>query len=299
MEDGPLPCAAGSGTDPTAPLSQVIDSSGMYYDPGRPSDLEAWLVNATFLDSDLARARALRKRLLQLSPGLYGMASSDRPLQMSALPNQRVILVPGQVPQDASVRLGCPDIASDAALLAAVRSANPHAHILYKPHPDVVSGNRSAGPVPPNPRDFDQRVDSANIVACLDAADEVHTMTSLVGFEAVLRGRRVVTYGLPFYAGWGLTEDRHTLARRNRRLSLDELVAGVLLHYPRYVNDLTGEFTTAEWAVERLAATAADASPLRRDVLHRWARTVRAFTAGVWGELRGMRMSPRSQRRRT
>ena len=56
-------------------------------------------------------------------------------------------------------------------------------------------------------------------------------------FEGLLRGKRVVTYGMPFYAGWGLTEDHCRCARRSRRLDLDELVAGCLLIYPRYVYD--------------------------------------------------------------
>jgi capsular polysaccharide export protein len=149
----------------------------------------------------------------------------------------------------------------------------------------VVSGNRAAGAVRPDPAHYDQRVDDASIAACLDAADEVHTMTSLVGFEALLRGKRVVTYGLPFYAGWGLTADRHKLTRRNRRLTLDELVAGVLLRYPRYVSDASGEFTTAEAAVERLAATAAAASFPRHGALFRMVRDARAFLRGILGEL--------------
>jgi len=60
-------------------------------------------------------------------------------------------------------------------------------------------------------------------------------MTSLAGFEGLLRGKRVVTYGIPFYAGWGLTDDRHRSERRTRKLILDELVAGCLLKYPRYM----------------------------------------------------------------
>ena len=39
----------------------------------------------------------------------------------------------------------------------------------------------------------------------LGIVDEVHTLTSLTGFEALLRGIEVHAYGGPFYAGWGLT----------------------------------------------------------------------------------------------
>ena len=55
----------------------------------------------------------------------------------------------------------------------------------------------------------------------------------------------MVTYGLPFYAAWGLTTDHLECPRRQRRLTLEELVCGALMKYPRYLNPATGEFTTA------------------------------------------------------
>jgi capsular polysaccharide export protein len=118
-----------------------------------------------------------------------------------------------------------------------VRAARPDAFGVYKPHPDVEAGLR------PGAIDASQALELADAVAVkssiahlLDQADEVHTLTSLAGFEALLRGRLVATYGLPFYAGWGLTEDTQACPRRSRRLKLDELVAGTLLLYPRYVH---------------------------------------------------------------
>jgi capsular polysaccharide export protein len=77
-------------------------------------------------------------------------------------------------------------------------------------------------------------------------------MTSLAGFEGLLRGRRVVTYGMPFYAGWGLTADQYRSERRSRRLNLDELVAGCLLKYPRYLYG-SGKFATPEIILRQLA----------------------------------------------
>jgi len=79
-------------------------------------------------------------------------------------------------------------------------------------------------------------------------------MTSTAGFEALIRQVPVVTYGLPFYAGWGLTTDRMEFTRRKRTLTLDELVCGALVKYPRYLNPATGEFTTA-LKVTRLLTT--------------------------------------------
>ncbi len=98
----------------------------------------------------------------------------------------------------------------------------------------------------------DAVLEDASITDCLDIADTVHTMTSLVGFEALLRKKTVYCYGLPFYAGWGLTKDRHPLARRTRLRNLDELVAATYILYPRYINWQTGAFTTPEFIVEQL-----------------------------------------------
>jgi capsular polysaccharide export protein len=86
----------------------------------------------------------------------------------------------------------------------------------------------------------------------LSAVDEVHTLTSLAGFEALLRGKSVTCYGRPFYAGWGLTEDQVPIARRTGRVTLYELVAGALILYPTYVSRTTGTFTTPERALDEL-----------------------------------------------
>jgi capsular polysaccharide export protein len=84
--------------------------------------------------------------------------------------------------------------------------------------------------------------------------DEVHVLTSLAGFEALLRGVRVVVWGCPFYMGWGLTEDRESLPRRTRRLGIDELVAAALIVYPTYVSQNSGRFATVERALDELLA---------------------------------------------
>jgi capsular polysaccharide export protein len=98
----------------------------------------------------------------------------------------------------------------------------------------------------------------ADLLSLVDIADEVHTPSSLAGFDALLRGKAVFTYGLPFYAGWGLTHDALApLLWRHRTLTLDMLSAGVLLRYPLYWGWRTCLFTTPEAVVEQLAPQAA------------------------------------------
>jgi capsular polysaccharide export protein len=162
-------------------------------------------------------------------------------------------LVPGQVEDDLSVRLGGGAIRGNLELLRRVRADNPDAFILYKPHPDVEAGHR-VGAVPDAlaRRFADVVIRGVSTASLLDGIDELHTLTSLAGFEALLRRRQVVVYGRPFYAGWGLTRDI-AMPPRGRKLSLEELVAAVLILYPRYLDPATRLPCGPELVVERLA----------------------------------------------
>jgi capsular polysaccharide export protein len=103
----------------------------------------------------------------------------------------------------------------------------------------------------------DQVVSRAPLTGLLGQVDAVHTLTSLSGFEALLRGVPVVTWGQPFYAGWGLTEDRNPPPRRGRRLELDALVAAALILFPRQVDPVTELPCPPEVILERLGDPAA------------------------------------------
>jgi capsular polysaccharide export protein len=128
--------------------------------------------------------------------------------------------------------------------------------------------------------------EDAALAACLDVADEVHTMTSLVGFEGLLRGKRVVVHGQPFYAGWGLTESHNPHPRRTRTLTLDALCAGTLLRYPRYLNRTSGRFTTPEIVIDQLCVernSAGSERSIRISWSRRQARKLVQIVRGVRG----------------
>jgi len=251
MEDG-FVRSVGLGSDLVEPASLVVDRQGIYYDPSRPSELESILQTATFSRAELGRAARLREHIVATRISKYNVGG-DRAIAVPA--GRRVVLVPGQVEDDASIVLGCKDVRTNLGLLAAAREAAPGAFIIFKPHPDVLSGNRTGAVSPTEARALCDHVEEdATLATCLDVADEVHTMTSLVGFEGLLRGKRVVVHGQPFYAGWGLTEDHNPHPRRTRTLTLDELCAGTLLRYPRYLNRATGRFTTPEVVIDQLRA---------------------------------------------
>ncbi|MBP5788690.1 MAG: capsular polysaccharide biosynthesis protein [Neisseriaceae bacterium] len=245
MEDGFLR-SVGLGSNLVAPLSLAFDDAGIYFDPNRPSRLENILQNHKFNNKNQQGTQVLIELLQKNKISKYNIQGAE------IAPNaagKRVLLVPGQVEDDMSVQLGSPKIRTNLDLLKTVRETNPNAYIIYKPHPDVLSGNR-IGHIPPDEcqKYADEIATNADIFSCIEAADEVHTMTSLTGFEALIRHKTVHCYGMPFYAGWGLTIDEVACERRNRRLELWQLVWATLIAYPAYIHPHTHRFITAETA---------------------------------------------------
>ncbi|MBE0501921.1 MAG: capsular polysaccharide biosynthesis protein [Desulfuromonadales bacterium] len=284
MEDGFLR-SVGLGSNLLRPLSLVLDSCGIYFDPTRPSDLENILRNTVFSEELIRRAVSLRQRIVCERFSKYNVGA-DLPVTTRAKAGQSVLLVPGQVEDDASIRLGCVDICTDLGLLAEVRRQNPEAYIIYKPHPDVLAGNRTGSDSLQEVKLYcDQVVTDRSMPACLDVADEVHTLTSLAGFEALLHDKKVVCYGLPFYAGWGLTQDWHSLPRRGRLLSIDELVAGALILYPFYIDWECGEIIPVELALDQLSRdkdSCGGSVKVESGLIGQWCRKL----SGFFGALR-------------
>lgn len=251
MEDGFIR-SVGLGAACHPPFSIVADSANAHYDPSGPSDLETLLATRNFAATHLARADQLIALIVRSGISKYEVGAappSDAPR------SRRRILVTGQVEDDLSVLLGGGAIRSNIELLRRVRALEPEAEIWFKPHPDVDAGHRK-GQV----ADADALVHVDRVIRGMPMAtlfgmiDGIHVLTSLAGFEALLRGVEVTTHGTPFYAGWGLTRDAGAIpARRNRSLRLNELVAGVLLEYPRYLDPVTGLPCTAEILIHRLA----------------------------------------------
>jgi capsular polysaccharide export protein len=249
LEDGFLR-SVGLGADLVRPLSWVMDTQGMYYDARTVSGLERLLQERDFDAAEQARAARLREQVLAFGLTKYntGSARWQRPAEQ-----RFVVLVAGQVEDDAAVTYGARRLATNIALLRAVRAERPDAWLVYKPHPDVVARLRKRGAGEAEARRLcDQVVDDVAMDTLLREVDEVHVLTSLAGFEALLRGRPVVTWGVPFYAGWGLTVDREPIERRTRRRSLDELVAAALIDYPTYISRVSGHFTTPERVLQEL-----------------------------------------------
>ncbi|EAL5497680.1 capsular polysaccharide biosynthesis protein, partial [Campylobacter jejuni] len=205
------------GSDLTRPFSLIVDDKGLYIDPNKVSKLEELLQNEIFDKNMLNRAKNIIKTLLENRFSKYnGLKHED--LKINAKIGQKVILIPAQVEDDASMILGGFGL-STLDLLKEVRSKNQDAYIIFKPHPDVLSGNRVGLKDETLILEFcDEIVKDCSIDSAIKIADEIHTITSTSGFDALLRAKKVFTYGMPFYAGWGLTKDKYRCERRTRKL---------------------------------------------------------------------------------
>ena len=251
LEDGFLR-SVGLGADIVRPMSWVADRQGIYYDASQPNELESFLAGHNFTSGERERAARLRGRIVEggLTKYNLGQRRWQRPHD-----NRRVILVAGQVESDASIAYGCPAERTNMNLLRGVRDRHREAYLVYKPHPDVVAGLRLSGQREHEARRWcDEVVADAVMADLITEIDEVHVLTSLAGFEALLRGKSVTCYGQPFYAGWGLTQDLQPPARRSRRLDIDELVYGALIAYPLYLSRDGRGLISPEEAIDALLA---------------------------------------------
>ena len=174
---------------------------------------------------------------------------------------------------------------SNLALLERARGEHPDAFVIYKPHPDVLSRGLPGAIEERDALRLCDRIETtASLPQCLDVADHVHTLTSLVGFEALVRGKQVFVYGQPFYSGWGLTRDDHPVERRTRNLSIDELVAGTLVLYPRYLDLKSFRFASPEDVLEVLRRQRDEGQgegQIGMSRARRWYRLVRQTLRGV------------------
>lgn len=249
VEDGFLR-SRGLGAELVPPLSLVTDPLGIYYDPGRESLLER-LIAAPPPPAGLRRAEDLVTGLIRAGVTKYNLGGA-----LPALPPGHRILVPGQVENDASIRLGAGEICRNIDLLQLVRAKNPDAVVIFKPHPDVEAGLRPGAIAEADLRGLaDAVIRQGDPAALLAEVAEVWTMTSLLGFEALLRGVPVTCLGAPFYAGWGLTTDLGPVpSRRTAKVPLLQLAHAALIAYPRYTDPVSGLPCPAEVVAERLAS---------------------------------------------
>ena len=275
MEDGFIR-SVGLGADLRRPSSLVLDDEGIYYNGKQASRLETLLNNCNLTEYDLQRATNLKERLIDSAVTKYNVdTASDTSGFREKAGQKEIILVTGQFQQDLSMEFGAVDIKDNLSLLKVVRSEFPKAYIIFKEHPDVYSGVR---PGRLNDKDVmnyaDEYLTDTSLLSLFMVVDRVCTICSLSGFEALCRGVKVNTYGLPFYGGWGLTSDRHEFPRRKKLRSIEELAFISLVLYARYINWNTRKLTTPEYIISAISQKAKGIEKLKSNWFSRQIRKI-------------------------
>lgn len=242
LEDG-FVRSVGLGIDGVPGCSLVDDPRGIYYDATSESQLEAWLNHSGYQPSvsTLERAQHCMAMLRSERISKYNHVEAE-PAGGPFERGQKLVLVVDQTHGDQSLQLGLAPVDAFAQMVRAALDEHPGATVLVKVHPDALTGKKR-GCV--SLAQQDARVvllgEPLNPVALLERVDHVYVATSQLGFEALMLGKRVSCFGVPFYAGWGLTDDRVPVPRRTARRSVAEVFSAAYFDYSRYVDPRTGQ----------------------------------------------------------
>jgi len=163
-------------------------------------------------------------------------------------------LVVDQTAGDASIAYGLANANSFTDMLKQAKADHPAAEIMVKIHPDVIAGKKQ-GHLAELSCELGCTLlaEECNPWSVLDVVNEVYVVTSQLGFEALLAGKRVHCFGMPFYAGWGLTQDYHICERRSVERSLESVFYAAYISYCRFIDPESGQRCEIEDTLRLLA----------------------------------------------
>lgn len=225
----------GINTSPS--FSLIEDNYGIYYDATMPSKLENILNTYKFAaDTKLMNDAISAIKLIQKHYiSKYNNASLKIPKQILK-DHSKKILVIAQTAGDASLKYGMLNNYNTNDMINAAITENPQAKIYLKIHPDVFSGKKQSDIDIESSKKCIIIKENVNPILLLKQFSKVYTKTSGMGFEALLVGCKCVCFGMPFYAGWGVTIDKSKCARRIKKRSIVEIFAAAYILYTRYYN---------------------------------------------------------------
>ncbi|OLO03642.1 hypothetical protein BTW07_13735 [Salinicola socius] len=254
LEDGFIR-SVGIGLSGEPGLSIILDDTTSYYDATKPSRLERLLQSGPELtEQEMVRAEALIAKIVEGRVSKYNHAP-DAPLSIGN-PQKLKILLLDQRRGDQSVVSGMADEATFRKMLQDAIHHYPNHDILIKQHPDAITGGKGSY-FDNQSLAFIKNVDNVFLIdfdinphALFDVVEEVHVVTSGMGFEALMAGKKVHCYGMPFYAGWELTEDRLQISRRSRQRRLTDVFHFAYVDLSRYYNPDLGRACDLEEAID-------------------------------------------------
>jgi capsular polysaccharide export protein len=215
-------------------FSLVRDDIGIYYDATKISKLEK-ILNTYDFKNDYELMNKARKAIKLLLDNNISKYNHSKDIDKSYFDdNEKKILVIAQAEKDKSLEYGLTNNLSLEGLVDYAIKENPNATIYVKIHPDDIQKNNYNLHI--NNKEYKIIKQDVNSISLLKNFTKVYTRTSQMGFEAILLGKECVCFGMPFYAGWGITDDRVKLNRRKRKLSVEEVFAAAYILYSEYKN---------------------------------------------------------------
>ncbi|WP_299926652.1 hypothetical protein [Sulfuricurvum sp.] len=237
MEDGFIR-SVGLGVEGSPSFSIVKDSMGIYYDATVPSQLENLLNTYDFL-SDIPLMITAHEAISLIRKHHISKYNNAPDVEKDFFENDQKesILIVAQTYGDESLRYGMSENFSTDFIIDTAIAENPNAKVYLKIHPDVISGKKNSDIDIERARQKCIIIDkNVNPISLLEYFDVVYTKTSQMGFEAILLGKKCVCFGMPFYAGWGLTDDRVECKRRMQNRTVEEVFAAAYILYSHYYN---------------------------------------------------------------
>lgn len=197
----------------TPPLSIIMDSQTPYFDTTRPNDMTELLGSFDFEQPgyDESIAKEILNSFVLNRISKYNNQPLTDVRQLYGPKEKKRILVLGQVPHDDSLKYGGGLGISLLDLTKRAIKDNPNAQVIVKPHPMILGNKMLLEAL----KELNCLIlyRPLHLVDALQTIDHVYTITSLGGFEALLRGKKVTVLGQPFYKGYGLTEDETNIIR--------------------------------------------------------------------------------------
>jgi len=235
----------------TMGMSFTIDDITAHFDGSIASRLELKILSNYKLSAlEVNRSQLLIKKIVEQKITKYNYQSL---VEKTFGTREEKVLVVDQAYGDYSVYKSGATEKVFVKMLNDALNENPNADILVKVHPDMVANPNRAGSKKGG-YFASMKLDSTRIILIkeeinpyiiINQVQKVYVCTSQLGFESLMAGKKVFTYGIPFYAGWGLTVDRgkkESLKRRNiKTRTTVELFWFAYIWYSRYFNPVSGE----------------------------------------------------------
>jgi capsular polysaccharide export protein len=237
LEDGFIRSGPEDASD-APPLSIVMDSQAPYFDTTRPNDLTDLIANFDF-DQD-GYDEALAQEMLDYYVAHRVSKYNHQPYfditSLYGVKDKKRILVLGQVPHDDSLKYGS---GIGITLLDVVNRAiaeNPNAQVIVKPHPMTLDDPSIVSTL--TELDCLILTQSIHLVDALETVDHVYTITSLGGFEALLRGKKVTVLGRPFYYKLTSSSIYNTSSKLSKRNSSNTFVTCMMIYSNLYLSEI-------------------------------------------------------------